>query len=150
MLPLRLVLDTNIVVSAAIKPEGLQRTVLVLAMARPARLYVTAPILAEYQSVLARPRFQLPKGQRQQFLQLLKNCARVVEPFRTLDVAMDPDDNLFLECAEAARADYLVTGNPRHFPPFWRQTKIISPRTFLTLAAPHLIPAPHSRSGGGQ
>ncbi len=39
MIPLRLVIDTNILVSAALKPDGLQRTVLVLAMTRPARLY---------------------------------------------------------------------------------------------------------------
>ena len=55
MLPLRLVLDTNIVVSAALKPDGLQRTVLLLAMARPARLYVSAPILSEYRMRLIAP-----------------------------------------------------------------------------------------------
>jgi len=147
MLPVRLVLDTNIVVSAALRSEGLQRTVLLLAMTRPARLYVSAAILAEYQQVLARPRFRLPKGQRQQFLQLLKNRAHLVKPVRRLEVTSDPDDNMFLECAEAARADYLVTGNVRHFPPFWRQTKIITAREFLTLAAPHLIR--DSRTDGG-
>ena len=40
MIPLRLVLDTNIIVSAALKPDGLQRTVLLLALTKPARLYV--------------------------------------------------------------------------------------------------------------
>jgi predicted nucleic acid-binding protein len=38
MIPLRLVIDTNIVVSAALKPDGLPRTVLVLAITKPARL----------------------------------------------------------------------------------------------------------------
>jgi uncharacterized protein len=42
MIPLRLVVDTNIVVSAALKPDGLQRTDLLLAIARPARLYVSS------------------------------------------------------------------------------------------------------------
>ena len=148
MLPLRLVLDTNIVISAALKSEGLQRTVLTLAMAPPARLYVTKPILTEYRQVLARPRFRLPKGQRERFLQLLKNRAHLVEPVRRLNITSDPDDNMFLECAEAARADYLVTGNVRHFPPFWRQTKIIASREFLTLAAPHLIGSSRSDYGG--
>jgi putative PIN family toxin of toxin-antitoxin system len=148
MLPLRLVLDTNVVVSAALRPEGLQRTVLLLAMTRPARLYVTAPILTEYQQVLSRPRFRLPKGQRQQFLQLLKNRTHLVAPARRLEITTDPDDNMFLECAEAGRVDYLVTGNLRHFPRFWRQTKIITSREFLTLAAPHLIRYPRSDDGG--
>jgi uncharacterized protein len=148
MLPVRLVLDTNIVVSAALRPEGLQRTVLLLAMTRPARLYVSAAILEEYQQVLARPKLRVPKGQRQQFLQLLKNRAHLVEPVRRLEVTSDPADNMFLECAEAARADYLVTGNVRHFPPFWQQTKIITSREFLTLAAPHLIRGPRESDGG--
>jgi putative PIN family toxin of toxin-antitoxin system len=148
MLPLRLVLDTNIVVSAALRPEGLQRTVLSMAIAPPARLYISAPILAEYQQVLSRSRFRIPKGQRRQFLQLLKNRAHLVEPVRRLAVTSDPDDNILLECAEAARADYLVTGNLRHFPRFWRQTKIITSREFLTLAAPHLIRYPRTDDGG--
>jgi predicted nucleic acid-binding protein len=54
-------------------------------------------------------------------------------------VAPDPDDNKFLECADAARADYLVTGNPRHFPKFWKKTKVITSREFLSIVAPHLI-----------
>jgi len=148
MLPLRIVLDTNSLVSAALKPQGLQRTVLVLALTRPARLYVSGPILEEYQRVLARPRFQIRKGRRQQLLQLLKNRAHRIEPSCRLAVTADPADNIFLECAEAARADYLVTGNARHFPPFWRQTKIITPREFLTLAAPHLIRSPRNDHRG--
>ena len=55
MTPLRLVIDTNILVSAALKPDGLQRTVFVLAIKKPARLYVTEAILNEYRDVLARP-----------------------------------------------------------------------------------------------
>ena len=47
MLPLRLVIDTNVVISAAIKPAGLQRTVLLLAITKPARWYISKPILEE-------------------------------------------------------------------------------------------------------
>jgi putative PIN family toxin of toxin-antitoxin system len=140
MLPLRLVLDTNIIVSAAIKPEGLQRTVLLLAMTRPARLYISAPILSEYRMVLSRPEFKIQKGLRQQFLQRIKAIARVVSPSRQIRATSDRDDNMFLECADAARADYLVTGNLRHFPKFWKQTKIVSSREFITMITPHLIP----------
>jgi len=45
MIPLRLVIDTNVVVSAVLKPDGLQRTVFLLATTRPARWYVSAPIM---------------------------------------------------------------------------------------------------------
>ena len=136
MIPLRLVIDTNIVVSAALKPEGHQRTVLLIALTKPARLYVTEAILEEYREVLARPEFKIRKGLRQQLLQLMKSHAHLVSPARALRLARDPDDNKFLECADAARADYLVTGNQRHFPRFWKQTKGITSSDFIAIVAP--------------
>jgi uncharacterized protein len=139
MLPLRLVIDTNVVLSAAIRPDGLQRTVLTLALTKPARLYVSQPIIDEYRNILSRAEFRIPKGLRQQLLQLIQNNGRIVDPTRRIEIAYDPDDNIFLECADAARADYLVTGNQKHFPGFWKQTKVISPREFIALAAPHLV-----------
>lgn len=48
MIPLRLVIDTNIVVSAALKPDGLQRAVFLSAITKPSKLYVTETIVAEY------------------------------------------------------------------------------------------------------
>lgn len=140
MTPLRLVVDTNILVSAALKPDGLQRTVLVLAITKPAKLYVTAAILAEYREVLARPELQIRKGLRQQLLQLIKNNSHLVRTARSLRVAKDPGDDKFLECADAARADYLVTGNQRHFPKFWKKTKVITSNDFISIVAPHLLP----------
>jgi len=139
MLPLRLVIDTNVVVSAALKPECLQRTTLLLAITKPALFYVSRPILEEYADVLSRPELGIRKGSRQQLLQLIRNNSHIVTPSRRLEVASDPDDNVFLECADAARADYLITGNQKHFPRFWKKTKIITTREFISLAAPHLI-----------
>ena len=139
MLPLRLVIDTNVLVSAAIKPGGLQRTVFLIAISKPARLYVSHPILEEYSAVLARPELRIRKGLRLQLLQLIKNHSHTVLPTRQLEATTDPDDNIFLECADAARADYLVTGNPKHFPRFWKKTKVVTPREFVSLAAPHLV-----------
>jgi len=139
MIPLRLVVDTNIIVSAALKPEGLERTVLLLTLTEPARLFVSAPIFEEYRAVLSRPEFRTRKGLRQQFLQLIENRARLVVPVRQLQVAADPGDNVFLESADAAQADYLITGNVRHFPRYWKRTKIITSREFLDVVAPHLL-----------
>ncbi len=140
MLPLRLVIDTNVLVSAALNPEGLQRTTLILAITKPAHLYVSLPILEEYAGVLSRPHLKIRRGVRLQLLQLIKSHSSVVTPSRRLEVSNDPDDNMFIECADAARADYLITGNQRHFPKFWKKTKIITSREFISLAAPHLTP----------
>jgi uncharacterized protein len=139
MLPLRLVIDTNVLVSAAIKPAGLQRTVFLIAISKPARLYVSHPILEEYSEVLARPELRIRKGLRLQLLELIKNHGHTVVPTRQLESTTDPADNIFLECADAARADYLVTGNQKHFPRFWKKTKVVTPREFVSLAAPHLV-----------
>jgi uncharacterized protein len=139
MLPLRLVIDTNVLVSAAIKPAGLQRTVFLIAISKPARLYVSHPILEEYSEVLARPELRIRKGLRLQLLQLIKNHGHTVVPTRRLEVTTDPADNIFLECADVARADYLVSGNQKHFPRFWKKTKVVTPREFVSLAAPHLV-----------
>ena len=139
MLPLRLVIDTNVVVSAAIKPAGLQRTVFLIAISKPARAYVSHPILEEYSEVLDRPELRIRKGLRLQLLQLIKNHGHTVVPTRQLVVTTDPADNIFLECADAARADYLVTGNQKHFPKSWKKTKVVTPREFVSLAAPHLV-----------
>jgi putative PIN family toxin of toxin-antitoxin system len=138
MIPLRLVIDTNVLVSAVLKPDGLQRTVFLLATAKPARWYVSGPIMEEYAAVLARPELKIRKSLRLQVIQLIKNHTHSVTPSRLTQLTTDPDDNIFLECADAARADYLVTGNQRHFPRFWKKTKIIDSREFLDIVAPHL------------
>jgi putative PIN family toxin of toxin-antitoxin system len=139
MLPLRLVIDTNVLVSAAIKPAGLPRTVLLLALTRPARLYISQSIFEEYSDVLARPELKIRKGLRLQLLQFIKSHSHFVKPARRLNVTHDPDDNIFLECADAARADYLVTGNQKHFPKFWKNAKVISPGELIGLVSPHLM-----------
>jgi predicted nucleic acid-binding protein len=95
--------------------------------------------MAEYQEVLSRPEFRIRKGLQQQLLQLIENRAYPVVPTRPLAIATDPDDNIFLECADAARADYLITDSQRHFPKLWKRTKVIASREFIGIVAPHLI-----------
>jgi putative PIN family toxin of toxin-antitoxin system len=139
MFSLRLVLDTNAVVSAALRPDGLQRTVFLLAISKPVRWYLSSTVYEEYQMVLSRPELRIRKGLRQQLLQLIRKHTHVVFPSRSVRVTSDPGDDIFLECAEAARADYLNTGNLRHFPTYWKSTKVVTSREFLTVAAPHLL-----------
>ena len=139
MLPLRLVIDTNVLISAALKPAGLQRTVVLLAMTKPARWYVSRPILEEYREVLKRPELQIRKGLQQQLLQSIKKSSHLVAKTPQLEITRDPDDNIFLECADAARADYLITGNQKHFPNSGRTAKSSRLESSISLVAPHLI-----------
>jgi putative PIN family toxin of toxin-antitoxin system len=102
-------------------------------------LYVSRQVLEEYRQVLSRPELGIRKGLRQRLLQLIKNRARLVQSPTAFRVAKDPDDDKFIECADAARADYLVTGNLRHFPRFWKRTKVITSREFISIVAPHFL-----------
>ena len=52
---IRVVLDTNVVVSALLKPAGLEAAVLLLCLRREIALFLSPPILAEYQRVLYNP-----------------------------------------------------------------------------------------------
>jgi len=72
-------------------------------------------------------------------MQLILNRAHIVAPSRPIRAAIDPSDDKFLECADAAPADYLLTGNSRHFPGSWKRTEVISPREFIGLVSLHLL-----------
>ena len=140
MLPLRLVIDTNVIVSGSLKPGGLERTALIFALTPPARLYVSSHIMAEYTEVLRRPALRIPERERGTLLRLIVDHSQRVAPSSRLSTCTDPNDNIFLECAEAAAADYLVTGNKKHFPVYWKQTKIVNCRELMGIIAPHLRP----------
>jgi uncharacterized protein len=138
MRTIRVVLDTNVVVSAHLNSEGYERSVLDLALSGKLRMFVSEAILREYESVLRRPKFRLRPLSVSRSLRLLRSATRVVAPYGQLDVARDPGDNRFLECAEAAKADYLVTDDKRHFPTQWRQTVIVNARELLEWTIPEM------------
>ena len=125
------VLDTNVIVSAHLKEEGLERFVLNLALARKLRLFLSDEILGEYEGVLARAAFKLSPAKVAASLRLLEKAATMVYPQKRITAAKDPDDNKFLECAAEAQADYLVTGNKKHFPKQWQPARIVNTRELL-------------------
>jgi putative PIN family toxin of toxin-antitoxin system len=94
--------------------------------------------LEEYEGVLRRSRFRLTPRQVSRSSRLIRAAAKIVTPHRELKIARDPADNRFLECADAAKADYLVTGNQRHFPKAWRQTQVVNARELLEWIIPEL------------
>ncbi len=132
------VLDTNVIVSAHLKNEGFERFVLDLALAKKIQLFLSTEILEEYEDVLARPAFKLDPHRVSASLKWIEKAAIVVFPGKKVQAAKDPDDDKFLECAAEAQADYLVTGNKRHFPEQWRQTRILNAREFLQEITPDL------------
>lgn len=137
----RVVLDTNVVVSGLLAADGLPAAILDLALQGKVRAAVSLPILAELERVLRRPRFDFAPRKIGSFLALYKSRGRLVYPSKTLDACRgDPSDNRFLECAQAAKAEFLITGNKSHFPSRCGNTSVVSPvefwEAYLLRAAP--------------
>jgi putative PIN family toxin of toxin-antitoxin system len=129
---IRVVLDTNVLVSAILSPFGPPARILQLALARAdVELCLSGEVYAEYEDVLRRPRLHRSEAEIASILRAVHDCGFWVKPTRRVTVCLDPDDDIFLECAEASEADYLVTGNLKHFPTSWDKTQIVSPRSLV-------------------
>ncbi len=129
---LRIVIDTNVLVSAALKSSGLETTLIELLAYNAFDLYVSEEVLAEYRGVLSRPKFSHIDPRRvARLLILVASAATVVAPTERLAISVHEEDNRFYECADAADADYIVTGNTKHFTKPNKRTKIINVRKLL-------------------
>jgi len=139
---LTVVVDTNVIVSALLKPQSKPELVLRLFFSAYAQLCFSNDIMAEYREVLSRNRFRhyISLELVNRFLEELKTVGALVEPQEKIDVIKaDPSDNMFLECAVAASADFLITGNIRHFPSkTFRGTSIVPPEEFLQIVTLHI------------
>jgi uncharacterized protein len=128
------VYDTNLIISAALSPSGIPSSLLVLAFDRTVQLSVSPVILEEYAKVLHRPKFDLSEQVITGLMRKITEAAVLVHPTRRLSASPDESDNRFLECAREAAAQYLVTGNKRHFPfPAFEGIRIVSPAEFVQM-----------------
>jgi putative PIN family toxin of toxin-antitoxin system len=130
---IRVVLDTNVIVSAYLNQDGLPFFITKLALAGIVKLCSSEPVLAEYEGVLQRKSYPLDRRRAKLLLDKLRSASTIVRPVGHLSETSDPDDNIFLECAQAAKADYLITGNTNHFPEDWKYTEIVTPRGFINV-----------------
>jgi len=132
MIP-RVVLDTNVLVSALLKPKGLEDQVFRLALAGQLLLCVSPEVLTEYTRVLAAAKFKLRPEQIDRTLHEVKESASLFHPVRPLKISAHEEDNRFYECAEAAQAAFIVTGNLKHFEKDHGTTRIVNARQLLDL-----------------
>ena len=130
---IRVVVDTNVLVSALLQPAGLPAIVLMRALSGSVQMCVSEAVLAEYEEVIRRPHFKRDAGVIDGTLRAIRKMSKHVNPATHASACSDPDDNLFLDCAAAARADYLVTGNQRHFPVQWKNTRVVGVREFIEI-----------------
>ena len=133
---MRVVLDTNVIISALNFP-GNERMVLELALRGRFEFFLSLFILEEVAGVLVR-KFGWDDERTAQAIRTLENAATVTEPPRLEEVVEGGHpDNRVLECALAAGADYLVTGDRRHLLPLEEHqgARIVNAPRFLSLLA---------------
>jgi putative PIN family toxin of toxin-antitoxin system len=129
---IRVVLDTNILISALLSPQGPPAQVFLMTILEPdTQLCVSGDIFAEYEELIRRPRLNRSDNEIEGTLRTIREKGLWVKPTEKVQACSDPDDNIFLECAQAADAQYLVTGNAKHFPAAWASTQIVTARQFL-------------------
>jgi predicted nucleic acid-binding protein len=130
----RAVIDTNVVVSGFLSPDGPPGRIVEWLRAGIVQAVLDDRVAAEYAGVLARPRFGLPPSEVNIVLAAIRSAAWWVE-VGAEDVACDlpdPGDAPFLECARAAGVP-LVTGNLRHFPKsVARQVAVLTPARYVS------------------
>jgi uncharacterized protein len=136
---IRVVIDTNVVVSANLIDEGLPASILDLAANRKILMVISEPILGEYEDVLRRPRLKLDPIKVKSVLAVIRGTSKLVKPKRIVKKSPDESDNRFYECAEAGKANFLITGNTKDFPENHKGTRIVTPREFIELIGPMLI-----------
>ncbi len=132
---IKLVLDTNVIISALIKSQSIPALILSLVLQGDCHLCLSNEILGEYTGVLKRNKFKrLDKASVGKLLSVLKKNALWVIPNCSMDdLVSDLSDKIFLECAVAAKADFIITGNKKHFSvEKVNHCKILSPREFIT------------------
>jgi putative PIN family toxin of toxin-antitoxin system len=109
---MNVLIDTNVLLSAALRDKLPERVVLYVAAREDFRWLVTPEILAEYSDVLRRPKFGLDEKTLGRWAELLAlRTVDVGSPPRAPDFPRDPKDAPFLAAALVAHADFLVTGD---------------------------------------
>jgi putative PIN family toxin of toxin-antitoxin system len=130
---MKVVLDTNVVVSACFW-RGPPHTCLTEWAQSRFTAFVSPPLLAEYETTFENLLLKYPDRKPVHWVTILTESAELLFPEeRIVGGTPDPFDDMVLECAVAADADYLVSEDKRHLLQFveFRGIPIISPKDFL-------------------
>jgi len=125
---MKIVLDTNVIVSALLNPNGLPSKILNLVITEKNRILYDNRIILEYQDVLKRKKFGFNAEWIDSLIDFIKVEGEFVisEPINLKFI--DEDDKKFYEVAKSGNAKYLVTGNKKHFPD---DDMIVTPKEYI-------------------
>lgn len=131
---MRVVLDTNVFVSAAAYPKGVVGRILELAADGKIDIVVSPFILSELAETLAKPKIGFDAAKIRQAVDSIKEIAEIIEPKITINAIPEENaDNHILECAVDGKVAVLVTGNMKHIRVLgsFQGIEILTPREFL-------------------
>ena len=129
----RLVVDTNVFVSAIVAPHSIPRQAVDRVLDNGVLLF-SAPTIAELEEVLRRPKFDhyVSREERVLFLSQLRALAEFVPIIQLVRECRDPKDDKVLEVALNGRADVIITGDADLLGMHpWRGITVLSPTHFL-------------------
>ncbi|MFH1293724.1 MAG: putative toxin-antitoxin system toxin component, PIN family [Pseudomonadota bacterium] len=129
---MKVVLDTNVLVSAFLKPRSNPARILRLILQGDFQIVINQHILTEYMEVLSRPRFRLNSDEVRCVLEIIRLKGIMAPALAHTFHLPDSGDEPFLEAALAAGADALITGNKKHFPKrLCKGQRVLTPKEFL-------------------
>jgi putative PIN family toxin of toxin-antitoxin system len=127
---MRIALDTNVVVSALICPQSLPARILGLVLNGSIEIVYDNNILVEYIDVLNREKFRINKETIKIVLDFIKNDGSYIISIPQKIRLVDEDDKMFYDLYKSGGANFLITGNIKHFP---KEKNIITPKEFIEI-----------------
>ena len=136
---MRLVLDTNIIISAFLNPEGKPSQIVKMVLGRKVELCYNSAILSEYESVMLRPKFsdRIDAGNVCKFINLLRSIGISFDPLPGDIKLLDESDRIFYDTAKGS-GSVLISGNIKHYP---KEHFILLPADFLERLEREIIKA---------
>ena len=123
----KVVVDTNVLVSALISPFGSPARILDLMIIKKLQICYDSRILTEYRDVLLRPKFNFNDRQVKTIIENVMATGFSMIAGQTNEKMIDEDDRKFYDVYKSCDC-YLITGNLKHFPV---ESGILSPADFL-------------------
>ncbi|NEP77541.1 MAG: putative toxin-antitoxin system toxin component, PIN family [Okeania sp. SIO3B3] len=108
---MRVIIDTNILVSAAVADGKPERTINYIISGSNYEWIVSEEILAEYNEVLYRRKLKLSNSKRTEWLNLIKDSTKLIEVNLKVDFQRNSKDAKFIALAMVSEADFLITGD---------------------------------------
>ena len=125
---MRVVVDTNVIVSALINVNGTPAKILSLILNGKVKLLYDNRIIFEYIDVLSREEFGFNSETINDMVDYFKHDGEFINPEYIKTRFSDETDKKFYEVYKTSMAKYLITGNIKHFP---KRDTIVSPKDFI-------------------